>query len=140
MVNLSSLTVPVALSEQPTDGAHSRLSWGTSPASRELYLNDNQLTGPIPAELGDLSSLTRLYLNDNQLTGPIPAEFGYLFSLRELWLSDNQLTGPIPAEFGYLFSLTGAVALDDNQLTGPIPADVAATSPASGSCLSATTD
>ncbi|MCE2423099.1 MAG: hypothetical protein J4G03_07325 [Gemmatimonadetes bacterium] len=86
-----------------------------------LNLGDNGLTGSIPAELGDLRSLTELHLSDNDLTGPIPAELGDLDSLTDLHLSDNDLTGPIPAELGDLDSLTD-LHLSDNYLTGPIPA------------------
>ena len=32
------------------------------------------MTGPIPAELGDLTNLVYLGLIGNELTGPIPAE------------------------------------------------------------------
>ena len=63
-----------------------------------LNLACNKLTGPIPAELGNLTSLSRLSLSYNQLTGPIPAELGNLTSLSSLRLDNNQLTGPIPAE------------------------------------------
>ena len=77
----------------------------------ELDLWRNRLTGPIPAELENLSSLTDLFLYRNQLTGPIPAELGDLSSLRALSLSANQLTGPIPAELGNLSSLTVAASL-----------------------------
>ena len=82
-----------------------------------LDLGFNDLTGPIPAELGDLSSLTALNLSLNQLTGPIPAELGDLSSLTRLSLSSNELTGPIPAELGDLSSLT-VLSLHNNQLTG----------------------
>ena len=91
----------------------------------ELSLYNNRLTGPIPAELGDLSSLTALRLFSNQLTGPIPATLGNLSSLRALWLDSNQLTGSIPATLGNLPSLT-ALSLASNRLTGPIPAELGA--------------
>ena len=39
------------------------------------------LTGAVPAEIGQLTSLTRLYLGGNQLTS-VPAEIGQLTSLR----------------------------------------------------------
>ena len=61
-----------------------------------LSLSDNQLTGAIPAELGNLSDLRTLSLNDNQLTGRIPAELGNLANLETLWVGGNQLTGCIP--------------------------------------------
>ena len=39
-----------------------------------LDLGYNQLTGPIPAQLGQLTQLERLELDGNQLTGEIPAQ------------------------------------------------------------------
>ena len=89
----------------------------------QLALDGNQLSGPIPAELGQLTNLERLSLSDNQLSGPIPAELGQLTSLEFLWLFDNQLSGPIPAELGQLTNLE-SLSLDSNQLSGPIPAEL----------------
>jgi Leucine-rich repeat (LRR) protein len=39
-----------------------------------LYLYNNQLTGEIPKEIGNLINLVDLPLYDNQLTGEIPKE------------------------------------------------------------------
>ena len=86
-----------------------------------LNLGDNGLTGSIPAELGDLHTLTELDLSDNYLTGPIPAELGDLGSLTELHLYDNDLTGPIPAELGDLESLTDLRLHGNSGLRGPLP-------------------
>ncbi len=86
-----------------------------------LFLWENQLTGAIPAELGNLSNLTYLSLRSNQLTGAIPAELGNLSNLTYLSLRSNQLTGAIPAELGNLTNLVH-LRLDGNQLTGEIPA------------------
>ena len=86
----------------------------------ELNLGDNDLTGPIPTELGNLTGLERLDLYANRLTGPIPIELGRLADLESLYLSYNDLTGPIPAELGELASLT-ELLLGPNSLTGPIP-------------------
>ena len=87
----------------------------------QLVLDINQLTGEIPAELGNLTNLAVLALFDNQLTGEIPAWLGSLTNLKELWLGGNQLTGEIPAELGNLTNLE-RLYLNDNQLTGEIPA------------------
>ena len=78
------------------------------------------LTGPIPPELGQLTSLTRLDLDANRLSGPVPPELGQLASLEWLDLGDNLLSGPIPSELGRLSELTG-LDLWDNSLSGPIP-------------------
>ena len=88
-----------------------------------LNLNDNELTGSIPAGLGQLSFLTFLRLSNNQLTGSIPAELGQLSLLTYLALYSNKLTGSIPAELGQLSLLT-SLYLDKNQLTGKIPAEL----------------
>ena len=86
----------------------------------DMELSFNQLTGTIPPELGNLSSLTFLYLHANRLTGTIPPELGNLTSLEGLGVHGNQLTGTIPTELGNLSSLT-FLYLHDNQLTGTIP-------------------
>ena len=88
-----------------------------------LNLGANELTGPLPAELGDLTNLEWLDLGQNQLTGPIPPELGDLTNLIELSLRWNELTGPIPAELGDLSNLFW-LDLAENQLTGPIPAEL----------------
>ena len=89
----------------------------------QLVLDINQLTGGIPAELGDLTNLERLKLSFNELTGGIPAELGSLTNLEELYLAGNQLTGGIPAELGDLTYLRW-LDLAGNQLTGEIPAEL----------------
>ena len=88
-----------------------------------LELQENQLSGPIPAELGDLANLTHLGFGWNQLIGSIPTELSNLANLTHLWLSGNQLSGSIPAELVNLANLT-ELDLEQNQLTGPIPMDL----------------
>ena len=70
-----------------------------------LALSENNLTGPLPAELGDLPELQYLRLDYNLITGPIPASLGTLAALQVLDLSGNLLGGPIPAELGGLPAL-----------------------------------
>jgi len=85
-----------------------------------ISLFNNQLSGPIPAELGDLSELIILDLSSNQLTDSLPAQLGNLDKLRNLSLAQNQISGAIPAILGDLQSLD-TLNLSHNQFSGPIP-------------------
>ena len=63
-----------------------------------LSLRDNQLSGPIPSELGNLDNLEWLILDSNQLSGSIPSELGNLDNLRALSLGNNQFSGCVPVK------------------------------------------
>ena len=88
-----------------------------------LTLSHNNLSGPIPPELGNLPMLDALLLSSNNLAGPIPPEFGRLTRLTDLWLQRNNLSGRIPSELGNLASL-GTLNLYENDLSGPIPPEL----------------
>ena len=88
-----------------------------------LNLSGNQLTGNVPQELGQLTNLKGLNLSKNLLTGNIPPELGRLTNLESLILAHNKLTGEIPAELGQLTNLRG-LDLGKNQLTGKIPTEL----------------
>ena len=88
-----------------------------------LYLENNNLTGEIPRELGNLINLTHLSFFHNKLTGEIPRELGNLTNLTELNLKDNKLTGEIPRELGNLTNLT-VLDLENNKSAGEIPREL----------------
>jgi|GEM_PF-1846706 len=90
---------------------------------RSLNLCNNNLTGPIPGELGNLANLSTLSLYDNHLSGSIPPQIGNLTNLGGLNLDYNDLTGSVPPELGNLFS-AGGIFLGSNHLTGQIPAEL----------------
>ena len=123
---------------QATDGANwsDNTNWLTGPVAQwfgvevtgdrvtHLDLNANRLTGEIPVEVGNLTSLTILRLGSNSsLTGEIPVELGNLTNLTELILWFSDLTGEIPAELGNLTNLT-LLNLWNNGLTGEIPVEL----------------
>jgi len=87
----------------------------------ELNLNSNGLSGDIPSEIGDLSSLINLYLSSNQLTGNIPATIENLSNLSHLQLNENQLEA-LPEAIGNLSNLT-YLYVQNNQLPH-IPASI----------------
>ena len=89
----------------------------------QINLGNNQLTGSIPPEIGDLSNLQSLSLHRNQLSGDIQSELGNLANLQAIILEFNQLTGTIPTELGNLANLIN-LDLQGNQLTGNIPAEL----------------
>ena len=97
-----------------------------------LELVDNRLSGTIPGEIGNLTSLSELFLGFgqlsvflgfSQLSGTIPGEIGNLTNLTALFLGGNQLSGTIPVEIGNLTSLI-ALFLGGNQLSGTIPVEI----------------
>ena len=88
-----------------------------------LYLHQNALSGAIPPELGNLVNLTHLYLYQNTLSGAIPPELGNLVNLTHLYLYQNTLRGAIPPELGKLMNLTHLL-LHQNTLSGAIPPEL----------------
>ncbi|CAL5379605.1 unnamed protein product [Camellia sinensis] len=84
--------------------------------SQELH--NNSISGRIPIELGNLTSLVSLDLYLNNLSGIIPNTLGRILHTRELY--SNNISGRIPIELG---NLTSLVSLDLylNNLNGIIP-------------------
>ena len=96
---------------------------GQLPALRVLDLASNSLSGSIPPTLGDLERLEVLRLRNNSLSGVMSAELGRLSALRILHLDRNRLSGPIPSALGNLVQLE-QLTLSNNQLSGQIPAEL----------------
>ena len=88
-----------------------------------LDLSLNSLIGTIPPELGNLENLVELRLSLNRLFGVVPPELGNLTSLEVLNLRLNSLGGTIPPELGALTNLR-ILDLRDNELTGRIPPEL----------------
>ncbi|KAK4487036.1 hypothetical protein RD792_006351 [Penstemon davidsonii] len=88
-----------------------------------LSLSFNELTGNIPGEIWNLSSLQLVYLGRNSFTGTIPPSIGNMSSLTFLYLGDNNLQGKIPIEMGLLSNLT-FLNLEMNELNGEMPQSI----------------
>nr|XP_048325535.1 MDIS1-interacting receptor like kinase 2-like isoform X2 [Ziziphus jujuba var. spinosa] len=88
-----------------------------------LVLDKNHFDGPIPPSFGNLSHLQILNLGNNQLSGNIPSTLATLRNLTDLRLLANNLSGAVPSELGKFSSLT-ALRLEDNNFTGRLPPQV----------------
>jgi Leucine-rich repeat (LRR) protein len=86
----------------------------------ELYLDENQLVGNIPSQLGKFINLQRIDLFGNRLFDTIPTQIGQLTQLTTLWLSDNQLGGRLPTELCQLTKLQN-LYLDVNFFFDKVP-------------------
>ncbi|OWM82668.1 hypothetical protein CDL15_Pgr002243 [Punica granatum] len=94
---------------------------GNLPYLEMVDLNNlSNVTGPIPSALGKLKRLTFLRLNYLNLTGSIPSALGQLNELTLLYLNSNKLTGSILSQLTQLTNLN-ALNLSSNQLCGQIP-------------------
>ncbi|XP_056173116.1 probable leucine-rich repeat receptor-like serine/threonine-protein kinase At3g14840 [Syzygium oleosum] len=93
--------------------------WGSTKLVNISILG-NRLTGPIPKELGNISTLEKLVVESNQLSGPLPLELGNLSQLLILHLTSNNFTEELPQTFVNLTKLQ-QLRLSDNQFTGKIP-------------------
>ncbi|THU72608.1 hypothetical protein C4D60_Mb04t14000 [Musa balbisiana] len=66
------------------------------PSLRNLYLNDNQLSGELPNQISNLTNLEILYLSYNKLSGQITPKLIEIPRLTCLYLDHNAFTGKIP--------------------------------------------
>ncbi|MYC06806.1 MAG: hypothetical protein F4X57_06510 [Chloroflexi bacterium] len=94
---------------------------GDLEALQVLSLDRNRISGSLPTQLGNLSNLTRLALNRNQLTGSIPSALGNLSSLSIIGLARNSLSGSLPISLGNLTGLTKLSLHDNTGLSGALP-------------------
>ena len=90
-----------------------------------LDLSLNNLSGPLPAAICNLTGLITLYLYSNSLNGWVPSEIGNLTNLTILSLGGNDFSGSIPAAIGNLTQLTH-LGFPFSGLSGPIPSEMKA--------------
>ena len=127
-----------------TDGPHWKQNdgWGTDRPVEEWYgvytttygknayvktlrLENNNLTGTIPASLQNLSELNFLELGGNNLTGTVPAELASLKNLYIVELQENKFNGPFP-EHPFVDWMNSHITCTDfrffnNNFSYPIP-------------------
>jgi hypothetical protein len=87
-----------------------------------LHLAGNALTGPLPSQIANGSSLVDLSISHNALTGTISAAL-QTRPWTTLDVSFNRLTGGVDRNFGTEISVNASVtySLQNNRLSGKLP-------------------
>ncbi|CBI30405.3 unnamed protein product, partial [Vitis vinifera] len=93
-----------------------------------MQLHYNNLTGPVPDSLGNLTSIKSLSFAVNHLEGSIPQALGQLQTLEFMGLGMNGFSGIIPSSV-YNMSSLEVFSLPYNKLYGSLPWDLAFTLP-----------
>jgi Leucine-rich repeat (LRR) protein len=89
-----------------------------------LSLRGNRLDGTIASTISSLSKLETLFLSQNDLSGSFPSSLANLGHLRDIDLSQNRIDGELPTQIGLMTALRTIVART-NILTGTIPSELA---------------
>ncbi|KAH9714584.1 protein kinase domain-containing protein [Citrus sinensis] len=93
-----------------------------------LNISSLNLTGIIPSQLGNLSSLQSLNLSCNRLSGSIPSAIFTIYTLKYVSFRENQLSGAFSS---FTFNKSSLQHLDfsHNTLSGEIPANICSSHP-----------
>lgn len=87
-----------------------------------IDFGNNQIRGPIPPEFfQQLPGVELLSLNDNALTGTVPATVAAMELLEELYLDGNPLTGILPESISALGNLK-MIDISATNITGNVEA------------------
>ena len=89
-----------------------------------MYLDDNQISGNIPTNIGDLKQLGTLHLQNNKLSGSILDTIGSCDPPTDINIANNSLSGDIPSSLGSLPTLN-SLNLSYNKLSSVIPRSLA---------------
>jgi hypothetical protein len=81
------------------------------------------LSGTIPSELGYLTLMKSFFLRGNDFVGSIPTEIGNWSALKQLDLSRNLLKGHLPTQIGNFRELV-FLEISANSLSGELPTEI----------------
>jgi len=85
-----------------------------------LWLPENNCSGSLPPEIGELTGMTRMGLLVNHISGTIPSRLYKLTDLQVLWMAYNKFSGTISTEISDMKSLV-LLWFHENSLSGRLP-------------------
>lgn len=98
--------------------------WASRGYVTDLYLNENNVRGTLPPEIGNLPNLKLLSIvGAVGLTGSIPPEIANLHKLQDLIIHTTGLSGSIPPELGSMPQLE-RIAITLTNISGEIPPEL----------------
>jgi Leucine-rich repeat (LRR) protein len=90
---------------------------------QQLHMTSLGLTGSIPTQIFQLTSLTGLFANYNKFSGHLSSAISNLRALEEIYLFGSDISGQIPSELGLLTNLKVAT-LAENSFSGTLPPEL----------------
>ncbi len=102
----------IDLSRNKLEGFLEALETQELPSLTRLYLSENYFYGTLPPRFSD--SLKELHVQNNQLTGTVPAAMATMSGLQVLLVHNNRLTGAIPEALCSLRLNTAFFATDSS--------------------------
>ncbi|KAG0457827.1 hypothetical protein HPP92_022984 [Vanilla planifolia] len=85
-----------------------------------LSLLGNRISGRIPEELGNMTTLESLLLSANNLSGELPESLGNLMNMEDFRIDGNPFSGKIPSFIGNWVKLN-ELDIQGTSLEGPFP-------------------
>ena len=88
----------LSLSDNDLSGLIPGEAIGSLGSLKHLYLDANHFVGPLPPTLAQIgiSQIFELWVQDNALSGTVPATYARFDHLHDFYLDGNKLTGALP--------------------------------------------
>lgn len=80
----------------------------------DLVLDNNNLSGTIPAEIAQLTQMFYIVLSNNNLSGTFPDIFNSWHQLHDIRITNNNFEGPLPYSLGFRTTLRVAEFYNNN--------------------------
>mmetsp|Transcript_13549 Transcript_13549/g.23795 ORF Transcript_13549/g.23795 Transcript_13549/m.23795 type:complete len:752 (-) Transcript_13549:772-3027(-) len=90
----------LSLSDNDLSGLIPGEALGSLPSLHYLYLDSNHFVGPLPSQLAQVgrASILELWVQDNALSGTVPASYARFDQLHDFFIDTNKLTGALPPD------------------------------------------